>query len=613
MTDKGILRRWHRLVVLGFAAIAIVAALPGVVGTLSAAESASPLPQWKPTVVTSEDGERIIVVARSVLGAVVAFRSSDGGVTWSDPLALGNGVASVQVVGSDSLDRAVVFLHQKLRPTGAEGIEPSGKTVVRRSDDGGVTWSPGQVVLRPHARGTWYEFWPVADAALERISLVRSATLRNHTVTRQVAATSDGGVTWSAGESPAAGDLLSRSASADGRTAAMVVAEGNGPRRVWVSRDTGRTWFQATQLADLNDSRVSDEVVSVSRDGTGILVRWVRDHFGRPGVPYRTEIQAVASSDAGSRFTAVATLGAFPDEYVRAGDTAVSADGRSLLVTWSSDSGSQSSRSSDSGATWTVLDQVPLQGPLIGSPAGRLIGLGSPIRISADGGITWTVAAGPELSESFFRNDFASSQDGRVVAVTYLKSSPTGGPAVDSAVAVTRDHGQSWPNPVTAPWAGSGPYAVPNFDVEVSRDGTAVVAAWSQQGRLAVSIRTATAGAWGPAVQLMNRPVRLGVVVSARPSSRRLTIGKPTTLVRSIRTEGRLGASATCRKAGRWIEGTPVVNRCGLTISSDYSIAARVKCGVQKVRVGVGSEFAPFARPVKWTRTWRVAGTCSRR
>jgi len=294
-----------------------------------------------------------------------------------------------------------------------------------------------------------------------------------------------------------------------------------------------------------------------------------------------------------------------------------SADGRRVVASWKPQE-LETARviaSRNSGITWSPAGELTdLDGQIVGEPGGNMIVLGDVTQTSADGGATWNRSDGPRIADDFWKccpETVASSHDARTVAALYIRRGSTR-EATGSAVAITRDYGARWLTSVTPPWTGSTPDtpsgdAVPVNALQVSADGSAIVAAWSQGGRLSVSTRPSSSDAWPAAIPVLNQPARVRLKVRARGQQSRLRIGRRSTLVRSVTSDGWTAIQGRCRTGQKWLKGKRATKHCGLVLRTNAGVVTTApRCGVKRVRVIVRSEFDPIP-PVSWRRTWKTA------
>jgi hypothetical protein len=198
------------------------------------------------------------------VGGVTVRRSTDGGRTWTQTgLVTGvTGAAPGHAMLAGALERSgdamVAIVHDVFLPTAAAGVAAgsdglAGDAVAYRSDDGGVTWTPAGILGTESAcclldsaaapDGTLYGTWAEPTADGQDLVLARST---------------DGGRSWvrtiAAHRVGAAGVQVA--VGRDGDVAVFWYSTGDDPARpsdltpvAAVSRDGGQTWSPPVALA----------------------------------------------------------------------------------------------------------------------------------------------------------------------------------------------------------------------------------------------------------------------------------------------------------------------------------------------------------------------------
>ena len=209
-----------------------------------------------PTTVLLEDGKTIIVVYPKGhgKGAIVMKRSSDGGMTWSPRLP-------VPENWSTSLETPTI--HRTIDPEGKKhlilfsGLYPARMAV---SDDDGTTWSP----LKPI--GDWGGI--VVMGSVERLKdgrylamfhddgrFLRADGKLTQTMTLYKTLSDDGGMSWSEPEAIFAADSIHLCEpgilrSPDGKQLAALLRENRRVHNSYVifSDDEGKSWSTPREL-----------------------------------------------------------------------------------------------------------------------------------------------------------------------------------------------------------------------------------------------------------------------------------------------------------------------------------------------------------------------------
>ena len=210
-----------------------------------------------PTTVLLEDGKTMIVVYPKGhgKGAIVMKRSSDGGMTWSPRLP-------VPENWSTSLETPTI--HRTVDPEGKKhlilfsGLYPARMAV---SDDDGATWSP----LKPI--GDWGGI--VVMGSVERLKdgrylamfhddgrFLRANGKLTHTMTLYKTLSDDGGMSWSEPEAIFAADSIHLCEpgilrSPDGKQLAALLRENRRVHNSYVifSDDEGKSWSTPRELS----------------------------------------------------------------------------------------------------------------------------------------------------------------------------------------------------------------------------------------------------------------------------------------------------------------------------------------------------------------------------
>ncbi|MBW1686587.1 MAG: exo-alpha-sialidase, partial [Deltaproteobacteria bacterium] len=304
---------------------------------------------------------------------ILVARSTDDGVTWTPPVALNTNAGSDgwndihPQVATDGEGTWVAVWNGVGDAIGAEW-----DILVARSTDGGGTWT-APVALNTNAgndagddlypqlatdgQGNWVVVWQSDDSLAGTIGGDDDIL---------VARSTDGGATWTP---PAALDTSSN--EPDCRPQLATDREGNwvavfqrepseADTDIWVARstDAGATWTSPAQLHSSNDQW--DWYADVNADGMGNWVAvWTWSPTGGPD----SDIRVARSTDAGATWSSAAHL--HPSNSGFDWVAMVTTDGQGTWVTvWQSDDSLEGTigtdydilvaRSTNAGATWTA-------------------------------------------------------------------------------------------------------------------------------------------------------------------------------------------------------------------------------------------------------------------
>ena len=209
-----------------------------------------------PTTVLLEDGRTMIVVYPKGhgKGPIVMKRSTDGGLTWS---------ARLPVPENWSTSLETPTIHRTIDPEGKKhlilfsGLYPARMAI---SDDDGVNWSPLQAI------GDWGGI--VVMGSVERLKdgrylamfhddgrFFRAGGSLSQTMTLYQTFTSDGGMSWSEPDAVFAADTIHLCEpgivrSPDGRQLAALLRENRRAHNSYVifSEDEGKSWTAPREL-----------------------------------------------------------------------------------------------------------------------------------------------------------------------------------------------------------------------------------------------------------------------------------------------------------------------------------------------------------------------------
>ncbi len=238
------------------------------------------------------------VGARFPASALRFARSDDGGATWRDPVSINEG----ETFGSHNFHALLAGADGALYAAWLRNVRGESAVWLRPSRDGGLTWEAARPVHEaptcPCCRtglalapdGTLYSSW----------RKIFEGDVRDVVV----AASRDGGTTWSDPARPRADDWVfpgcphagpSLRAGADGSVHIAWWTGKPGEAGVWYARSTdgGATW--AAQPIAIGE-RSSPAHVQLALAGSAVLVAWDDGLGDRPVVRLR------ASGDGGTTF-----------------------------------------------------------------------------------------------------------------------------------------------------------------------------------------------------------------------------------------------------------------------------------------------------------------------
>jgi hypothetical protein len=410
-----------------------------------------------PYIAGSVDGSRLTAIWAHILNGNViqAASSSDGGLTWSQPVPVSVPNASSLivkgVVGSRDLSRLVA-----LWDAPGEGGQVA---LCASSDDGGKTWfAPSQVPGWVH----------VATAATGpiRLTAVR-ITGRSGERILQSSTSRDGGASWSSPVqvSRAGSDdsLCFVTGSADGMRVMVGcftrVSPGQGAPlivRSSSSNDGGATW-SALVDGGFPGEPGSPPNFKASADGKRIVAAWSQTIPADPSWHgMRADPSVILSScsnDGGVTWSAPAYLSP-PNEHAPIPRIAISADGTRLTV------------------AWYVRSTVRRGGPSLDTFL-HVVQAAS----SIDGGVTWT----PPLTLSEPSQEgppwpqVAASADGTLITAVW--DNGIGGRRRNVQAAFSKDGGRNWSPTMDL---SSIRVEAKRPQLTVSADGNRVAAVWFQ-------------------------------------------------------------------------------------------------------------------------------------
>jgi photosystem II stability/assembly factor-like uncharacterized protein len=346
------------------------------------------------------------------------YRSTDGGQTWVQVLA--------QFVVSIAFENATTGI--------AVGVDTGA---VWRTTDGGMNWSEVQ------AQGAMGFYRIVSPAPGVYVAL----QLENGSY--KIRRSADGGLTWSTVASAAGGDALTDVAFANGSLGVAVTGQG----AVLRTTDGGATWSVPIVLdgaGALQTVAFADANTVVAMSGGGNVVRstdggltWTAGEnlfFAGAGFLPRLKFRSATTgyavgnygqvwrtTDAGQSWSLVAggsTLGDFFSVRFRGGDGLAAGNGGVWLT-------------QNGGASWNKVDDFSsFDVALLGSSV--RVAVGFQIRRSSDNGQTWTTVYDNVSGQLFTAVDFVPSTGTATTGVA------VGSGAGGGSMLRTTDGGLSW-------------------------------------------------------------------------------------------------------------------------------------------------------------------------
>ena len=299
----------------------------------------------------STDGTKLTAIWRRYIypnRVIQTASSTDGGITWSDPVDLSApdpNIARPQITSSAD--------GTKLTAIWRGYIYPNQVIQVASSTNSGTTWTtPANLsptsqqadgpLITTSADGTKLTaIWALYDGA--------------HWLT-QTASSTNGGTSWTSPIilSAPGGHALNQmmSGNTDGSRLTLVWVRSNGTHYIVQtasSTNGGGTWTTPTDLSAVGANGYQPQITS-STDGTKLTAIWQRLEGGR------WFAQVTSSTDSGSNWTAPLVVSA-PNQDAVWPQITGSADGTKLTAIWRHEGTHkiiQATSSIDGGTTWTV-------------------------------------------------------------------------------------------------------------------------------------------------------------------------------------------------------------------------------------------------------------------
>jgi hypothetical protein len=234
--------------------------------------------------------------------AVLVSRSTNGGSTWSTPLALAQNAGTrfndKESIATDPNEPDLVYVIWD-RTTGSEEAPggqpqpPRGEILLARSSDGGTSWEPARLIAQPAGVPVGNVLAVLPDGVLVDVFELVVDTPRGRQASESFIRSDDGGRTWSAPKpiaavvgrelmSPLTGNPIRSghglpSVAAQGSSGRIVVtwsdarfaATGAASVNAAVSNDGGRTWSAPVKVPPGATARYAfTPSVAISRSGT---------------------------------------------------------------------------------------------------------------------------------------------------------------------------------------------------------------------------------------------------------------------------------------------------------------------------------------------------------
>lgn len=281
-------------------------------------------------------------------------------------------------------------------------------------------------------------------------------------------------------------------------------------------RASAATWGTPVDLSATGQSATLAQI-AMSTDGHYRTVAWSRSDGSR------TVVQSASSSDFGASWTVPQNVSA-SGQNAQGQRVAMSADGQYQALTWRRYDGAnwiaQMSRSSDHGSTWSTPMNLSPTGQNVNKPELSMSNDGLYLTVtwyryatdqvtqsttSSDRGATWsspTDLSSTVAGETSYNPTVSMSSNGHYQTVTW--SLRVGGSSWTVQSRTSADYGVTWASVVDLS-APTTPWTATHVDVAMSSDGHAQTISWSEQvgaSSYAIKARSSTtSGAtWGAAV-----------------------------------------------------------------------------------------------------------------
>jgi hypothetical protein len=309
------------------------------------------------------DGDAIHVLTGDA-DAVWHQRSGDGGRTWSAKTKVNASLKpSGMRPGNDAQVAASGARVVALWPIAGTGWGGSGPFASALSDDGGKSWRPGPTPADTGAT-TGHGF---ADLLFDRDGL-HAVWLdgRDKAQGLRYALSTDGGASWGANATIAAGTCECCWNTLVRGTALQVMYRGKGPRDMRLAVLSGKDWMQRGAIAsfqwDVKGCPETGGGLVAAPDGALHATVWT-------GLPGREGLYYASSRDGGGRWSAPLRVGTAAAQHSDLART----DSGVLGMAWDDDGRIRFARSTDGGRGWSALQEVARAADSASHP--RLVGL----------------------------------------------------------------------------------------------------------------------------------------------------------------------------------------------------------------------------------------------
>jgi len=283
----------------------------------------------------------------NAIQAMLVARSSDGGLSWSEPLALirdtASGVADdKESITADPYDARYVYaVWDRLAGSSARPSQLRGPTWFARTTDAGATWEAARIIYDPgsNAQTIGNQIVVLPDGTVLNVfTLIQNASapnLRDEKIFVAIMRSTDKGATWSdaamvstnqtigiadvkTGAPVRTGDILP-SVAVDPKSGAIYVvwqdARFSGQARDGIafsrSLDGGMTWSQPVQVNRVPDVQAFVPAIAVGGNGAIAVTYYdFRNDTADPSI-LLTNYWRVTSEDGGASWREVGLAGPF--------------------------------------------------------------------------------------------------------------------------------------------------------------------------------------------------------------------------------------------------------------------------------------------------------------
>lgn len=282
---------------------------------------------------------------RDARAAMMAVRSADGGLTWTEPLFLFEETSADTAIDKESItadptDRNFVYavwdrLTGVLTPSAPTGTGPAWFT---RTSDGGQSWEPARPIFDPGANaqtiGNVIVVLPNGHL-IDLLTIITQLNQASSPATVAVLRSTDKGQTWSApitvadqfalgvrdpknGVGVRTGDLVPAIA-VDPRSGALYIAwedsRFTGGARDGIalstSTDEGASWSQPVRVNGVPETQAFTPSVAVAGGKVGVTYTDLRNDNPKDAAQLLATVWLAVSSDGGATFQESAAGGPF--------------------------------------------------------------------------------------------------------------------------------------------------------------------------------------------------------------------------------------------------------------------------------------------------------------